>query len=299
MNQSFQDGVQFAWDSTSIALAETCLRKYFYKMIEGWTSEARSMHLIFGGHYATALEHYYKLIALGASSTDALRSVVKEVLENTWDREKNIPWDSGDPIKNRFNLIRTIIWYVEQFEDEAIEVIKRGDGTPAVEYSFRLPVDNGIILSGHIDRLVNYSNNIYVMDQKTTKQTISPRWFDQFKPDIQMSLYTFAGQVIYNLPVKGVIIDGAQIAVGFTRFERGFTFRAQAELDEWYDTTLGTIERARAATREGKFPMNRMSCFNYGGCEFRNICSRSPEVRKQFLLGEFKQGERWDPLQSR
>lgn len=40
-------GFQFAWDSTSLTAFATCPRKYYYSNIQGWTSELRSVHLIF------------------------------------------------------------------------------------------------------------------------------------------------------------------------------------------------------------------------------------------------------------
>jgi len=603
MNKSFDaTGAQFAWDATSLSAAEKCLRYYHYKHIEGWFQPEKSFHLRFGGHYATALEHFYKHRACGDDIDTALEKVVLEALIDTWDGEAG-PWQSPDPAKNRENLIRTIVWYVEQFGQEHIDVIKLSDGRPAVEYSFSLDVDGGYVFSGHIDRLVTYAGDPYVMDQKaqpvttniltmegwkkigdlrvgdkivgqngketeviglfpkgitpvyivyfndgtsvkcgedhlwTVATQFSPQWktlelkellkakphikfyvplvepvqhptrelplhpyvlgvllgsngylggssiqlstshiwlakavaerldgdvikkspsdnhvwtisggrtiaairqlglkgalsankfipeeylfasewqrrellrgllvtdgswngksriydstslcltqgictlvrslggtaryrnrkdgayrvsillpelptgagkryitgivpasaeetlcikvaaadglyvtenyivthnttggaisnhyFDGFSPDIQMSMYTFAGKAVYNIPVRGVIIDAAQIMVGFTRYERGFTFRTESQLHEWYDDMMRLIERARKATHENHFPMTRASCGNYGGCEFRSICSRSPEVRQNFLAASFKQGPTWDPLTRR
>jgi hypothetical protein len=300
------DGVQFAWDSTSISLAQTCLRKYQYKMLEGWQSASLSVHLRFGQHYASALEHFYKRTALGEDFEDALRGIVEEVLEATWDRqvddegnETGAPWDSLHNLKTRENLVRTIIWYIDHFEEDPAPVVILSDGAPAVEHSFALPVDNGLIFSGHIDRLVTYQSHVFVMDQKTTTSTLSPYYFDQFKPNVQMSMYSFAGKIIYGSPIKGIIIDAAQIAVGFSKFARDMTFRTEEELTEWYDSSMYWIEQARHATREKYFPMNPASCGNYGGCEFRKICSKSPEFRKPFLEGNFEKGERWDPLKVR
>jgi len=327
MNKSFDPrGRQFAWDATSLASAEKCLRYYYYKHICGYYRPEKSFHLRFGSHYATALEHFYKYRALGSDIDTALEMVVLEAMTDTWDRPvcevcegkghtateeecsvclgtghigDGAPWQSPDPAKTRENLIRTIIWYVDQFAHEGTEVIILSDGRPAVEYSFSLSVDNGYVFSGHIDRLVTYAKDPYVMDQKTTGGAISQTYFNNYSPDIQMSMYTFAGKAIYNMPVRGVIIDAAQIAVGFTRFERGFTFRTESQLHEWYDEMMLLIERARKASEEQYFPMNRASCGNYGGCEFRGICSRSPEVRANFLAGDFKQGPTWDPLDRR
>lgn len=300
------NGLQFAWNSTSIKLVEECLYKYKLAMLDQWRSRDESVHLRFGGHYASALEQFYKHRALGASISEALLLIVKQAMIETWDYEKDedgniipesgAPWKSEHNLKTRETLIRSLIWYVEQFAEEPIKVMHLADGSPAVEYSFALPVDNGLIFAGHLDRLVDYTHNPYVMDQKTTGSTITPRFFEQFSPDTQMSMYTFAGKAVFNIPVKGVIIDAAQIAVGFTRLDRGFVTRTDSQLNEWYDGAMHHIELARNATRENHFPMNTSSCGNYGGCPFRKACSRSPEVREQFLKADFIQAPRWEPL---
>jgi hypothetical protein len=334
---SFDDeGVQFAWDSTSIKLSETCLRKYQYRMLIGWQPQRKSVHLLFGGWYASALESYYKYVADGMTPEDAEIEVVHEALTETWEfpaceacdgtgvmntpaalddtaqgpcdtcggngqaTEGGAPWASDHNTKTRENLIRTIVWYLDQFgEDDSCTTVTLANGKPAVEHSFRLEADDGIILSGHLDRLVEYGGKPYIQDQKTTGSTITSRYFDGYNPDTQMSLYTFAGKAIFGLPVKGIMIDAVQIAVGFSRFERGFSFRDDGQLNEWYDNAMYHIEAARRATREDFFPMNPSSCSNFGGCEFRHICSKAPGIRENFLKGDFVIGKRWDPLEVR
>lgn len=321
-------GVQFGWDSTSIKSVEKCLRFYYYKHIEGWQPKRKSVHLLFGGWYASALESYHSYVAKGMDSEDAMVEVVHEALQETWQYDScescsgtgqagpdmtcgeclgegflpgtGSPWASDHNTKTRENLIRTIVWYLDQFgSDDTCKTVILSDGKAAVEHSFQLDADNGIILSGHMDRVVDFGGRNYVQDQKTTVSTISGRFFDQFNPDTQMSLYTFAGKALFGIPIAGVMIDGAQIAVGFTRFERGFTYRDEGSLNEWYDDAMYHIERARTATRENFFPKNTASCGNYGGCEFRHICSRGPAVRDNFLRADFEQQRRWDPLESR
>lgn len=302
-NKSFDTGGQFVWDSTSLSLAQTCPRKYQYKQIEGWQPRKKSVHLVFGGHYATALEHFYKHRALGDSIDEALEKVVFEALCNTWERseddEAGKPWQSDDAIKTRETLIRTIIWYVDQFANDPTMVLKDKEGKPLVELSCTLNVDHDFAFACHLDRVVEYAGADYIMDQKTSKSTISSYYFEGYRPDIQMSMYTFMGKAVFNLPVKGVIIDAAQIAVGFSRFERGFTFRSNDELDEWYKDMIALIHRIRAMTQANYFPMDRTACGNYGGCEFRKVCSRDPAVRRQFLLADFEQSATWDPLDRR
>jgi len=292
------DDIQFAYDATSLNVADQCLRKYQLEVREGWQPKEINPHLFFGKLYATAEEHFHKHRADSMSHNDALREVVREALIESWI--DGAPWISTHNAKTRENLIRTIIWYADHFEDDPTEVVKLSNGKPAVELSFSFEIDYGLILCGHLDRLCTYAGRIHIMDQKTTGHTITPRYFEQFQNDMQMGLYAFAGKAVYNLPIAGVIIDAAQIAVGFTRFERGFIFKSDQVLDEWYTDALLLIEQIREATRENYFPMRRASCQNYGGCPFLPVCSRPPEVRAQFLKADFKQREKlWDPLERR
>ena len=302
----FRDGVQVAWDSTSLKMAMTCLRYYKYKMIDRWATREKSVHLIFGGHYASALELYHKLRAKGETYDDAIYKVVHSVLCATWVKvgSKNgepvgAPWESYHNTKTRESLIRSVIWYLDQFEKDNCETLLLADGRPAVEYSFTLDLPYGNFYSGHLDRVVSMGGELYIQDQKTTGSATGPTYFQQFDLDLQMSGYTFAGQAIFKSPIKGVIIDAAQILVGSTRFERGFTFRTNVQLDEWLDLVLETISNAQQATRDEHFPMNLTACGNYGGCEFRGVCSRSPEVRDNFLRADFTKTFNWNPLEKR
>lgn len=316
MNKSFDSsGAQFAWDSTSIKAAERCPRYYQYILLEGWQPVRKSVHLDFGGWYASALEHYHKHRALGVDREEAILRIVEEAMVETWLHERTddgfrIP-GTGQPwappaeaagsarLKTRENLIRSLVWYFEELPEDNIETIILSNGKPAVEYSFSLPVDNDIVFAGHIDRFISYGSDPYVMDQKTTGSTITMKYFDDFALDSQMSMYTFAGKMIYNMPVKGVIIDAVQIAVGFSRFVRGFTTRSEDQLNEWYDETMGLIERTRKMTIERDLPRNTASCNNYGGCQFRGVCSKPREFRNQFLKADFDQRPTWDPLDRR
>ncbi len=302
--------VQHAWDSTSLKNAAKCLRYYQYKMIDGWQPKVKSVHLLFGGWYATALEHYHKYRANGVDYETAVRNIVREALINTWkfetdDEGKRIddsgkPWESDHSSKTRENLIRTLVWYLEQFKEDSLSTYITTEGAPAVEFSFALAVDNDILLSGHIDRLATDEHgHIYITDQKTTGSTLSPYYYKGFKPDTQMYLYPFAGQMIYEIPIKGVIIDAAQIVIGFSKFGRAPIMHTQEELNEWYDETMDLIQYTQHKTRERHFPRNYSSCGNYGGCEFRDICAKPLTIRKNFLEADFKKEERWNPLKTR
>ena len=303
--RSFENGVQFAWDGTSLELAQTCLRKYAYSIVYGIKPKEESVHLLFGGLYASALELFYKLRAEGSSHEEALHKVVKETMINSWDHDEGCPKTFNDSAKTRPNLIRTIVWYIEEFGREhegAMSTYHLQNGKPAVELSFALELTDNIIYCGHLDRVSLLGDEKYVMDQKTTGGALGSYFASQFSPNNQMSGYSWAGHMLLNSPIKGVIIDAAQIAVNFTRFERYITYRSKAQLEEWRNSTIFSISVARQVTASAEsiedFPMNLSACGNYGGCPFRLLCSRDPGVRANFIKSDYIE-HNWDPLEER
>lgn len=295
------DGTQFAFDATTITLGEECLRKYYYRIKRGLQPKSVSVHLKFGGIFATALEHYYKYhLGAGMSIEDATLKVVEEALIDSYG------YDFDHPKKTRANLIRTIIWYLAEFGDEHDKPFKTwvdSEGKPAVERSFQFDLGDYIIC-GHLDRVVQFGGDLYVADNKTTGGSVGANYFAQYDPDIQMSTYTLAGKIIFKTPIRGVIIDAAEIGVGFSRFTRGFTLRSAGKLEEYLANTTYTIERVNDANRSGFYPMNRTSCTKYsdkegwGGCPYRKLCSVEPSLRENFIKADFDVRE-WNPLRAR
>ena len=85
------------------------------------------------------------------------------------------------------------------------------DKLPNGEHDENTPVGQPYLLCGHLDRVVDYNDSIFVMDHKTTTTTLSSYYMDQWSPSNQMTLYTIAGQTVLKATVKGVIIDGVQV----------------------------------------------------------------------------------------
>lgn len=306
--------IQYAWDSTSLGWSKTCPRLYQYHMIEGWRAKGGQVHLEFGQLYHSALEYYDRLRAVHGTEHDAaLHEVIRDTIVKTWVDAENKPLDWGHNLKTRETLIRSIIWYLDEFKDHPAKTVILANGQPAVELSFRFELDwtpsvkkgdvtwgttQPYILCGHIDRLVTFHDEFYVTDRKTTSSTPGAYYFDGYSPDNQMSLYTLAAKIIYKTPVKGVFIDAAQIAVGFTRFSSGFTHRTDSQLEEWLNDLRHWLSLAEQYAQANYWPMNDKSCHQYGGCTFRKICSKSPQVREKFLESDFDRRP-WNPLEVR
>lgn len=300
------------FNSMRLGWIKACPRQFQYSAIEGWESKRHAFPLRFGLEYQFGLELADRLKAEGVEREEAIATVVKTILERTWDDRLldgsgGHPWGPGpddrEPNRNRQTLIRSLVWYFDQFSTDPAKTIVLDSGKPAVELSFQFETDfsptlvpgEPYILSGHLDRVVEFAGETFVADAKTTTTTISAEYYRRYEPDNQMSLYTLASKLVFKTPVKGILLDVAQIAVGFTRFDRGVTYRTEAQLEEWLRDAQYWIGQAEKFSFNGYFPMNDKSCFL---CKFKGICSKDPSVRQIFLERDFIRKPH-DPLEVR
>lgn len=302
--------IQFAWSSSSLDLLKTCPRLYQYTMIDGWQSRDESIHLRFGIEYHTALQEYAISKAKGIKHEDAIHDTIRSLHGRIYNWVVDRSSRAGK-YKNRESIISLVVDYLDHFADDPAETFILADGTPAVELSFRLELDWGpaqimaerddgtyqpYLLCGHLDRVVNFSDNLYVMDHKTSMSTLGQYYFNQWSPSNQMTLYTYAGNIILHSPVKGVIISAAQIKLEEPNsFQRGFSYRTPDQLQEWTEDLRFWLGQAEAFATANYWPQNDTSCGKFGGCKFREVCSKSPQVRDSYLAASF---DKIDPIQS-
>ena len=320
--------IQYAWDSTSLGLLKACPRLYQYTMLEGWQSRDESIHLRFGIEYHTALQDYAVSRAKGINNDDAIHDTIRALHGRVfdWDPDRN---SRAGKYKNRETIVGLVIDYLDHFIEDPAETFILDNGEPAVELSFRFALDWGpssnapylselgpvasfvdaalqpqpYLLCGHLDRVVDFSGGLYVMDRKTSVQTLSSYYFNQWAPNNQMTLYSLAGKVVLNQAVKGVIIDAAQVLLEKpNNFQRGFTYRTEDQLAEWLQDLRFWLHNAETYATANYWPQNDTSCGMYGGCKFREVCSKSPQVREQYLKATFDKlpdDEKWNPLKAR
>lgn len=300
--------IQYAWDSTSLGALKTCPRYYQFTMIDRWQLKEDNVHLRFGIEFHQALQDYDILKNEGEKHEAALHTITQELVLRVAD------WSPEHKYKNRRNLIRTVIEYLDKYKDDPAKTFIMENGLPAVELSFRfeLPFGPGdadesgalsqsqpYIICGHLDRVVNFNDDLYVMDRKTTTMAPGDYYFSQFEPNNQMTLYAIAGEIVLNTPIRGIIIDAAAVKVDTSEFGRGMTYRDKAKIDEWFKDLGYWLSLAENFAEQDYWPMNDTACDKYGGCRFREICSSSPQVRGRFLKSNFVQGEQWNPLKPR
>lgn len=294
--------LQIAWDSTSLGLLKTCPRKYQLTILDHWAVKGEQLHLDFGIYYHAALEEYDKARALGADYEEGVRAAVQKALVISKDFVGTASGDhkKGD-IKSRATLIRAVVWYLEHFKDDPCKTIILDNGKPAVELSFKMelpfhtPAGEDYILCGHLDRLAEMMDQVYVLDRKTTGSTISSYYYNQFNPNNQISLYTLASRIILPRSAAGVIIDACQLAVNFARFHRGMVTKTQGQLDDWLEDVGMWLKLAEGFAAAGHWPMNDTACSMYGGCPFQEVCKNDKSIQGNILRSNFEE-RIWNPL---
>lgn len=328
--------LQILWDSTSLGWLKRCPRYYQYRMLEGMETKGGSIHLTFGILYHQALEEYDKHRVAGENHATAQLAAVKLALEGSvehfeawqcgncsriWANDydyclachEDHPGETftywrdllvGITQKGRVQLTRSVVWYTEQYKNDALETVQLKDGTAAVELSFTLPLDFGpesgedYMLRGHLDRLATNESGTWIPDRKTTKGALYDSYFEGFSPHNQVTLYTLAGRALFDVPVNGVIIDAVQVGVSFARFQRGYTERTVSQLEEWLKDLQFWLRQAEHYAENNHWPQNEESCNLYGGCPFRHVCGRSPEVRQKYIQNDFVYRP-WNPAEDR
>lgn len=298
------------WDSTMLGTLKECPRKFHYQHILGYQPRGLNVHLQFGLWFHGAMERYDHAMAEGHTHDAATLRAVRWALEQSGTRDDNgwTPWSPLDrdgapePFKNRYTLIRSIVWAFEAHRDSPLKTVILANGQPAVELSFRFSAFNvggePITLCGHLDRVVEVDGSKWVYDHKTTKGQLNAQWVRSFTPHNQFTLYTIAGKVVLGSPARGVLVNGVQIGVGFNRFVTAQIPRPAAVLEEWLADAQWWIERAREFALTDHWPMNDKSCGNYGGCPFARVCAVSPSHRKAWLEQDYDVWG-WNPLEIR
>lgn len=299
--------LQFAWDSTSLGAFKRCPRYYQYSMIENWQSKAPKVALEFGIHYHALLEYFTKILAETGDYETALHKTVRKTLTDTvtYDDAGNcISWETDNKYRNRNTLLRAVVFHCEKFKNDPLKTYILANNKPATELSFKIQLDltnpdgENYLLCGHMDKVVEYHAELFVLDYKTTATALGDHYFAQYNPDNQISLYTFASSIVLGRPVSGVVIDAAQLLVGSTRHQRSLVFRTQDQLEEWLQDTYYYIKQAEKMAEENYWPMNDSSCMKYGKCPYHEVCSKPSCVRENILQANFEK-KVWNPLEER
>ena len=281
-------GAQTRVNASTFQVFKQCPRKYLYGVLLAQGKGEDNPDLRFGTlvHAAKAVFEHNR--ARGMSHDEALQGAFRYLLHETWNHALAKPGFADDPLKNRTTLLRTFVWYVDQYRDDACETARLPSGKPAVEIGFEF--DSGcvglggeqITFVGTLDRIVRFNGATFVADTKTSA---SARFLtaQNYTPDGQFSLYVAAASVCFGIEADGILLDGIAVGPNSTEFRREIVPRPRGVIEEWLRDQRVWLRGLTEAFAANSWPQNDAACGLYGGCRFRGVCGATPELRADTL----------------
>lgn len=192
VNRSIIPGttLQWAYDSTSLTKLQGCLRKYNFSILQGWKEKETPPALAFGRDYHTCQETYHKCIAYGLDHETSVKRVAKLAMLLG---ERLLSLDTS---RTKETLVRSIIWYLEEFRDDPLKTALLPNGLPAVELSFMLPI---------FDIKIEPTDELPALDLKEVQE-----WFFE-NNNYWMSDYELSRCVAQGRKLFGSIIDTSEL----------------------------------------------------------------------------------------
>ena len=298
-----------AIDSTMRAAFSACPTKFFNSyLLKKTASSNKSVHLVFGGAYAAALEamrqSYY---GTESGNLNAAREAGAQALVRHWHNEGYDPNPEGTP-KTLANCLRAFDSYLDFWRpaDDHLAPLELSAGKFAIEFSFALPIpgiyhpetQEPLLYSGRFDMLAQGRKGaLYVVDDKTAGQ-LGKTLTSSMRLKSQFTGYVWACQQFgYN--VQHVIIRATQTLKTKIEHVELVEERPQYLIDRWLDQLRRDCTRMIFMWDNFTIcdlPFDRSldeACGSYGGCEFADACAA---VNPQEYLETFYSHREWDPL---
>jgi PD-(D/E)XK nuclease superfamily len=297
-------------DNYALTMFQACPAKFDLRILQGWTSRRKSAALGFGGAFHHGIATWYRT----GSRVEMLQAV-------------NDHWPEGMPVddyRTKQKCVEMLIAYTKQYPGETFQVVDGPDGK-LIEVSFTLPTGmylycpecgqeagawewgqlpalcpncgnalEEIEYGGIFDGLVEFSGAVYVLEHKTTSQ-LGASYFDQFRPNNQVTGYTWAAGLLSGKRVGGALINAIGVYKSSPpKFERQISMRSDVEIEEWMRSVHATCERIQYCKLLGYFPLQTVNCTMYGKCEFHSVHSLPHPNQRLGILQQDYVVHEWD-----
>ena len=289
-NPAFDGLQQIALDATSLSAFKACPRRYELSIIRGWTRENTDMS--FGRFLHAGREAYLKQRWCGLDHASALDAAMAHTFALITNEDGTL-WAGETSTKQADTLIQALVLLCIHFANDSLETVVI-DGKPAIEYSFALPF-RGRTLCGHIDRVARNAALVYGIDLKSTEGELNTAYARQWLPHNQMSLYTWAIRKLTGERAPGMLIEAVQVLVNTARVTRIDVSRTPSVMAEWESEVGWWMDLMDTCAEAEYWPQNDTACKL---CQFREVCSASPEYRAIVLHANFTRRQ-WNPLEVR
>lgn len=298
-------------DNFALTMHQACPAKYDLRINQKWTSRRKSSALSFGSALHEGLAAWYKS---GGNLATALLSI-----QTKW-----VDQGPTDDYRTLEKCLRVMMEYSKEYPTENFTVLGFPDN-PLVENHFTLdtgyylplcpeckhlhPMTEPIIYrncslctaplerleyGGIFDGVVEFSGRFFILEHKSTSM-LGSYYFDQFKPNNQVTGYIWAARKLSGQPVGGALINAIGVyKVGATKFARQITTRSDVEISEWLQNVWYEAAEIQMNMNNMYWPQRTQACTMYGKCEYHSVhVLNHPKERERLLEQDFVQ-DAWD-----
>lgn len=288
-------------DSTMRRDLVSCQTKFLWSTVRRIRPAGESIHLKFGASLARGLEMFRKSW-YGTSepmSFDAALAAGSEALILEWGDYEHVGPSTSKSLVSCLDALYTF-FTVNPPARDPMQPLRLGDGTPAIEFSFALPIPGlvhpldgqPILYAGRSDMISTYHGQVWVDDEKSTGQ-LGDHWAEKWDLRAQFTGYVWAAQQ-FGHDAKGVLVNGIGIYSKEIKCVRHLSPRKPWEVDRWLVQLQRDVDKAIHAWSNHEWDLNLdNSCDAYGGCSFRPLCNTQHPER---FLNMFERNL-WNPLE--
>lgn len=261
------------FDSSSLNTYVCCPRKYYWRYVR---------HLLPKGYKSAPLD-------FGTAIHEALR-----IWYTTGDPKESLDafhdlWDERFADKKRTHEkgIDLLTGYFETYQNETFEWISEPERVFKLDFF-------GSEFVGRFDGVIMFQGLPLVIDHKTATR-MGKNYFYQFRPDMQMSAYSFAAQQLYpDLDISGVFLNVLYFTTTKIEYHRDIIQREEWELQEFIDVATRNIAEIKTLDRDDHtdWEPRWAYCQHWYTCMFRDLCT---EKYPEDLIGSLYRKEEWDP----
>ena len=296
----------YTWDiqdSSKVQEFMDCPRKYFYRYMLGWVSDAPNNHLTFGSAWHEAME-YLLLNGYDDSSVLEAYEAFLRVYRKDFPEETDELFGAKTPARALEALVEYTNRYKNDFSEFKVLYTEIAGTVPLTE-DRKLHFRQDAIC--HSDSFGYFS-----LEHKTSGATLTRAWMQQWPLSTQVGCYTHVLHCLFPTEeVYGVKINGAGFLKTKFSFERVPIAKTKNGMQVWLWNTLFWLDQIQwnyELLKECKesdevmmaFPMNTQNCSKWFGCPYFDFCTawhnplRNCDEAPMGLKIEF-----WDPMKYR
>lgn len=301
-------------NSSSLSLLQTCARKSFYTLRQGWRSRNGSPPLIYGSAIHKGLEIFYNQPRSDRFVPDGFEDIALSMAHGSGAPDKHFLYDAitafikeAEPLKSLPDTdkrsLSSGVWvlghYFRTYINDVYEIYRDDEG-PVTERTFEVVLfekpDLKVIVFGTIDFILRnmVTGSILPGDHKTASQ-MGNDFLSRIKPNHQYTGYLFGANKVMGLETEDFLVNGIQVKSrpltargGPPTFTRQITKRTEADFEEFKDVIEWAVRSYLKWDEMNVWPLGNVdSCSMFGGCGYLDVCSAPNSLRQNILESKY------------